>query len=60
MKKPKKKVPPKPRNVAAKALRGGAFAPKVEPSPKAYKRRPKHRPDPVLPRDDDEPGSGAE
>lgn len=35
-----------PRNAAAKALRAGAFQPKVEPDPKAYRRRPKHPPQP--------------
>jgi hypothetical protein len=44
MKKPKRKAPPKPRNLAAKSLRAGQFQPKVEPDPKAYKRRPKHKP----------------
>lgn len=37
-----------PRNVAAKALREGQFQPKVEPDPKSYKRKKKHRVDPVL------------
>lgn len=37
-----------PRNVAAKSLREGQFQPKVEPDPKAYKRRKKHKADPVL------------
>ena len=41
-----------PRNAAAKALRAGAFQPKVEPDPKAYRRRPKHPPKP--PPDEDE------
>lgn len=36
-----------PRNVAAKALRQGQFQPKVEDDPKGYKRRVKHRRDPV-------------
>lgn len=44
-----------PRNVAAKALREGAFRPKVEPDPKGYKRRPKH-PAPPRIEDDDEAG----
>lgn len=48
MKKPKNKPPPKPRNVAAKALREGQFRPKVEPDPKAYRRRLKHQP-PIVP-----------
>lgn len=37
-----------PRNVAAKALREGQFQPKVAPDPKGYKRKTKHKPDPVL------------
>lgn len=37
-----------PRNVAAKALREGQFQPKVEPDPKTYKRKKKHKLDPVL------------
>ncbi len=37
-----------PRNVAAKALRQGQFRPKVEADPKAYKRRGKHKRDPVI------------
>jgi hypothetical protein len=37
-----------PRNVAAKALREGQFQPKVEADPKAYKRKKKHKSDPVL------------
>jgi hypothetical protein len=36
-----------PRNAAAKALRAGAFQPKVEADPKAYRRRPKHPPKPT-------------
>ena len=36
-----------PRNVAAKALREGQFQPKVEPDPKGYSRRPKHKADPL-------------
>ncbi len=37
-----------PRNVAAKSLREGQFQPKVEADPKAYRRRKKHKVDPVL------------
>ncbi|MDF2981614.1 MAG: hypothetical protein K0Q69_1386 [Devosia sp.] len=37
-----------PRNVAAKSLREGQFQPKVEADPKAYKRKNKHKTDPVL------------
>jgi hypothetical protein len=44
-----------PRNVAAKALREGQFQPKVEPDPKAYRRRPKHPPKP--PAEDEDPES---
>jgi hypothetical protein len=36
-----------PRNVAAKSLRAGQFQPKVEDDPKGYKRRTKHRKDPI-------------
>jgi hypothetical protein len=46
MKKPRRKKPkasPKPRNVAAKALREGQFRPKVMADPKAYKRHPRHQ-----------------
>lgn len=53
MKPPKKKAPPKPRNIAAKSLRAGQFQPKVEPNPKAYKRRPKHKPELILPPTDE-------
>jgi len=37
-----------PKNVAAKALREGQFQPKVEPDPKAYRRRQKHKVDPAM------------
>lgn len=37
-----------PRNVAARSLREGQFQPKVEPDPKSYKRKTKHKVDPVL------------
>ncbi|MBL8591532.1 MAG: hypothetical protein JNK01_02520 [Devosia sp.] len=37
-----------PRNAAAKALREGQFQPKVEEDPKVYKRKKKHKTDPVL------------
>ena len=40
---PGKKLPPKPRNVAAKSLRAGPFQPKVEANPKAYSRKEKHK-----------------
>ena len=55
MKKPRRKKPkpsPKPRNVAAKALREGQFRLKVMEDPKAYRRHPRH-PEPLLPPDDD-------
>jgi hypothetical protein len=45
MRKPKKKAPPKPRNLAAKSLASGLFKARIEANPKAYKRRPKHKPD---------------
>jgi hypothetical protein len=45
MRKPKKKPPPKPRNLAAKSLASGLFKARIEANPKAYKRRPKHKPD---------------
>ena len=38
-----KPPPPKPRNPEARALRAGAFKPKVERSKDAYQRKPKHR-----------------
>lgn len=37
-----------PRNLAAKSLAQGQFKPKVEPDPKAYRRKPKHKVDPVM------------
>ena len=37
-----------PRNVAAKALGEGQFKPKVEEDPKAYRRKQKHKVDPVM------------
>lgn len=37
-----------PRNLAAKALAEGQFKPKVEPDPKAYRRRTKHKLDPAV------------
>jgi len=37
-----------PRNLAAKALAEGQFKPKVEVDPKAYRRRQKHKVDPVM------------
>jgi hypothetical protein len=49
--KPSKKPPPKPRNVAAKALAEGQFRPRVMVDPKAYKRHPRH-PEPLIPPDD--------
>jgi hypothetical protein len=47
MRKPKKKAPPKPRNLAAKSLASGLFRARTEANPKAYKRRPKHKLDPA-------------
>jgi hypothetical protein len=55
MKIPRSRKDSAPRNVAAKALGSGRFKPKVEPDPKAYRRRPKH-PKPILPPDDEAPG----
>ena len=37
-----------PRNLAAKALGEGQFKPKVEVDPKAYRRKQKHKVDPVV------------
>ena len=51
MKKPRKRKPPAPRNVAAKALREGQFQAKVEKNPRAYARRPKHVKPPPPPED---------
>lgn len=45
-----------PKNVAAKALREGQFQPKVEPDPKGYTRRPKHKRDPLVDREDPKSG----
>ncbi len=36
-----------PRNLAAKALAAGQFKPKVEPDPKSYRRKAKHKVDPL-------------
>ena len=36
------------RNLAAKALGEGQFKPKVEADPKAYRRKQKHKVDPVM------------
>lgn len=47
-----------PRNVAAKSLREGQFQPKVETDPKTYKRKNKHKVDPVL--DAEKQGGDAE
>ena len=43
-----------PRNVAAKALSEGQFKPKVEADPKAYRRKQKHKVDPVMKADVEE------
>jgi len=37
-----------PRNAAAKALRQGQFQPKVEPDPKGYRRKTRHKVDPLM------------
>jgi len=55
MRKPRKKAPPKPRNLAAKALASGLFRKRVEANPKAYKRRPKHKSVPVATLPDSDP-----
>jgi hypothetical protein len=47
MKPPKRKAPPKQRNLAARALRDPLFRPKVMENPAAYKRRPKFAKNPV-------------
>lgn len=53
MKIPRTRKQSAPRNLAAKALRSGRFAPKVEPDPKkGYTRKPKHKPAPP-----EEPGA---
>jgi stalled ribosome alternative rescue factor ArfA len=36
-----------PRNLAAKSLAEGLFKPKVEPDPKGYRRKAKHKVDPL-------------
>ena len=36
-----------PRNLAAKALRGPRFAQKIEMNPKAYRRKTRHKTDPL-------------
>jgi len=46
-----------PRNLAAKALQGGQFQPKIEEDPKGYKRRDKHKRDPLLGIEETEDGS---
>ena len=43
-----------PRNLAAKSLAEGPFKPKVEPDPKGYRRKAKHKVDPVAKEDGDE------
>ena len=37
-----------PRNLAAKSLAEGQFKPKVEADPKTYRRKQKHKVDPVM------------
>jgi hypothetical protein len=46
-----------PRNLAAKSLQTGQFQPKVEDDQKGYKRRVKHKPDPLLDIDEAEDGN---
>jgi hypothetical protein len=55
MRKPRKKAPPKPRNLAAKSLASGLFRPRVAANPKAYRRRPKHKADPARAPSADDP-----
>lgn len=43
-----------PRNIAAKSLQAGQFQPKIEDDPNAYKRREKHKRDPLLDIDETE------
>lgn len=43
-----------PRNLAAKSLAQGQFKPRVEPDPKTYRRKPKHKVDPVATEVDEE------
>ena len=43
-----------PRNLAAKALGEGQFKPKVEADPRAYRRKSKHKVDPVAKADVEE------
>ena len=43
-----------PRNLAAKSLAEGLFKPKVEPDPKGYRRKAKHKVDPVAKADSDD------
>ena len=45
-----------PRNLAAKALGEGQFKPKVEADPKAYRRKSKHKVDPVLKAEEQDEG----
>jgi hypothetical protein len=47
MKPPSKKSPPKPRNLAAKALRDPAFKPKIMENPAIKKQRNKFNKKPV-------------
>jgi hypothetical protein len=54
---PRHRPGPKPRNVAARALREGQFQPKVEADPKAYSRRRKHPAPPDVGDDGDRDGS---
>lgn len=48
MKVPLTRKQSRPRNAAARALRQGQFKPRVEADPKAYRRRGRHKPDPLL------------
>lgn len=54
MKPPAKKAPPKKRNLAARALRGPLFRPKIMENPSAYKRKARFNKKPDDSGDDDQ------
>jgi len=47
LKRPLSRKETAPRNLAARALGSGAFKPKVEAAPNAYKRKGRYKPDPL-------------
>lgn len=51
---PRKKAPPKKRNLAARALRSPLFRPKLAANPKAYKRNKRFIRNPVDDGSDDQ------